>query len=118
MFFKFLNKLEALKINYISYLYSVAHRAVAGVAFKKYYDENEKIGITNSIKLALTKHHGLSIRKNSKKDFISYKDFRRNYKKYKDYEIRYYITERSIRNKIKMMKSFIDKCNYKYLFLS
>ena len=40
------------------------------------------------------------------------------YKKYKDYEIRYYITERSIRDKIKMMKSFIDKCNYKYLFLS
>lgn len=79
---------------------------------KKYGDKNEKIGITNSIKLALTKHHGLSIRKNSKKDF------RRNYKKYKDYEIRYYITERSIRNKIKMMKSFIDKCNYKYLFLS
>ena len=35
-----------------------------------------------------------------------------------DEKLEYYITERSIRDKIKMMKEFISECNYKYLFFA
>ena len=52
------------------------------------------------------------------KKTILYKELRDSYIENQDEKLEYYITERSIRDKIKMMKEFISECNYKYLFFA
>ena len=87
------------------------------------YKENQidladKTYITKNIKCALTKYHGIS-KKGSSAPPISYKEFienGNNYENDKKTNFGYYITERSLRSKIAMMKIFIDKCNYRDLF--
>ncbi|MCT7909445.1 hypothetical protein N5915_07710 [Arcobacter lacus] len=81
----------------------------------------EELKINNNIKLALTKHHPIGIKnlKDKKiKKTILYKELRDSYIENQDEKLEYYITERSIRDKIKMMKEFISECNYKYLFFA
>lgn len=87
------------------------------------YKENQidladKTYITKNIKCALTKYHGIS-KKGSSAPPIPYKEFienGNNYENDKKTNFGYYITERSLRSKIAMMKIFIDKCNYRDLF--
>ena len=90
-----------------------------------YHTYKIKIGedfkVNNNIKLALTKHHPIGIKnlKDKKiKKTILYKELRDSYIENQDEKLEYYITERSIRDKIKMMKEFISECNYKYLFFA
>lgn len=74
----------------------------------------EELKINNNIKLALTKHHPIGIKnlKDKKiKKTILYKELRDSYIENQDEKLEYYITERSIRDKIKMMKEFISECN-------
>lgn len=79
-------------------------------------DIADKTYITKNIKCALTKYHGIS--KKGCSSIIKYEDFSKNYSNYKNEEANfgYYITERSLRSKISMMKKFIDECGYKSLF--
>ena len=128
--FYFHSNLDDTKTNNILKIFSTIRNAtpesIADLFYMyDYHTYKTKIGeyckVNNDIKLALTKHHPIGIKnlKDKKiKKTISYKELRDSYIENQDEELEYYITERSIRNKIKMMKSFIDKCNYKYLFLS
>ncbi|MCT7466713.1 hypothetical protein N5T78_08990 [Aliarcobacter cryaerophilus] len=80
-------------------------------------EEGERI--SNNIKLALTKYHPIGIRNRKDKKIkktILYEELRDSYIENQDEQLEYYFTERSIKDKIKMMKEFIDDCGYKYLF--
>ena len=128
--FYFHSNLDDTKTNNILKIFSTIRNAtpesIADLFYMyDYHTYKIKIGedfkVNNNIKLALTKHHPIGIKNLKDKKIkkpISYKELRDSYIENQDEELEYYITERSIRNKIKMMKSFIDKCNYKYLFLS
>lgn len=76
--------------------------------------ENEDTNLINQdIKFALTKHHGIQIK--GQKNLLSYHECLERYEEFKDKEAGFYIVERSIRDKLDIMKKFIDSINYCYI---
>lgn len=81
---------------------------------KRKADENLTF-YAQDIKSELTKYHGIEIKSLSKK--LSYIDCLDNYEELKDLEASFYTVEKTITNKIKLMKNFIDKKLYKFILL-
>lgn len=84
--------------------------------YYKSYKKNENY-IAQNIKFLLTIHYGIEF-KHIKDKVFTIEDCLNNEDKYKDFEVKFYMVEKSIRNKRKIMEDFIDKGNYKFLILN
>lgn len=80
---------------------------------KKRIENDDKNLINQNIKIALTKHHGIQIK--GEKNLLSYSECLHRYEEFKDKKAGFYIVERSIRDKLDIMKKFIDDKNYCYV---
>lgn len=116
---KFNNKEKNQKINEMIIefrkLKPVDVKSVADIFFMYDYQkrrvEKEDTNLINqNIKFALTKHHGIQIK--GEKNLLSYSECLDRYEEFKDKEAGFYIVERSIRDKLDIMKKFIDDKNY------
>ena len=83
---------------------------------KKRIKDGQKILIAQDIKFALTKYHGIEIE--GIKGVVSFEDCLKNYDVYKDLNASFNTVERAIRDKITLMKNFIDNKYYKYLLFT
>ena len=73
---------------------------------KKRVEQEDTSFINLNIKIALTKHHGIKIK--GEKELLSYSKCLERYDELKNKEAGFYIVERSIRDKLDIMKKFID----------
>lgn len=122
---KFNNKEENQKINEMIIefrkLKPVDVKSVADIFFMYDYQkrrvEKEDTNLINqNIKFALTKHHGIQIK--GEKNLLSYSECLDRYEEFKDKEAGFYIVERSIRDKLDIMKKFIDDKNYYHIIFA
>ena len=80
---------------------------------KKRVEQEDTSFINLNIKIALTKHHGIKIK--GEKELLSYSECLERYDELKNKEAGFYIVERSIRDKLDIMKKFIDNRLYCYV---
>jgi len=90
----------------------------ADMFFMYDYYSNRKANNTldfyaSDLKFELTKYHGITI--NPLKKTFSYDECLDSYEEFKDFEASFYTVEKSIANKIKLMKKFIDKRLYRFI---
>lgn len=106
---KVFRKFKSKEMNIISDLFFIYD-------YYKSYKKNENY-IAQNIKFLLTIHYGIEF-KHIKDKVFTIEDCLNNEDKYKDFEVKFYMVEKSIRNKRKIMEDFIDKGNYKFLILN
>jgi len=79
---------------------------------KRKTDENLTL-YAQDIKYELTKYHGIEIKRLNKT--LTYKDCSNRDDEFKDEEASFYIVEKTITDKIKLMEKFIDEKLYKFI---
>lgn len=84
--------------------------------YKKRVEKGDLNFINQDIKFALTKHHGIEIK--GEKELLSYSECLERYEELKNKKAGFYIVERSIRDKLDIMKKFIDNRFYCYVIFA
>ena len=87
-----------------------------------YYKQKKDNGIENidliakEIKYALTIFHGIEIKKT--KELMKYNDFINRYDEFEDEEAGFIFTSRIIKDKIKLMRKFIEDEHFRYIIFN
>ena len=84
-----------------------------------YYKKRKKNGYTiyieQDLKLELTKHHKITIKDDNIENNLTYGMCLERYEELKDFDADFYIVEKSILIKLKIMQFFIDDKGYEYI---